>query len=483
MIQGKEDLFIPVIGLEIHAQLLTESKIFAADSTKFGAPPNTNVSVITLGHPGVMPKLNKRAVEFAIKMGLACGCRISRYQIFDRKNYFYPDLPKGYQITQDKTPACIGGSLTVRKADKSFKEIRLNHIHLEEDAGKSLHQTGNDTLVDLNRAGVPLIEMVTEPDMRSSEEAYLFMIEIRKILLYLEICDGNMEEGSLRCDANVSVMKKGDQVFGQKVEIKNMNSFRNVQRAIDYEIMRQISDIQKGHKIHSETRTFDANSGKTFSMRTKETLNDYRYFPDPDLSPVLVSDEWLEKVTAGMPTLPQELAQKFKTDYGLPEYDAQILTDTPEIASYFIEVCRHTKKYKAASNWMMGPVKSLLNEKGLEIPDFPVDALKISELINLIDQGKIAHATAAKEIFPALIKQPDLNINDFIGKMDLQKDIKPSEMKAIIDEILTEYPEKVIAYKKGKKGLLGLFMGELMKKTRGKADPKLADALIRESLE
>jgi aspartyl-tRNA(Asn)/glutamyl-tRNA(Gln) amidotransferase subunit B len=482
-VKEESDQFEPVIGLEVHAQLQTESKIFAGDSTRFGAPPNTQVSVITLGHPGVLPRLNKQVVEFAIKMGLACGSEISRWQIFDRKNYFYPDLPKGYQITQDKTPICRGGKITIQRSDGTQRSIKLNRIHLEEDAGKSIHQSGGDSLVDLNRAGVPLIELVTEPDIFSSEEAYLLMMEIRKILRYLEICDGNMEEGSLRCDANVSVRKKGDTVLGRKVEIKNMNSFRHVQKAIDYEIKRQIGELKKGHPIPSETRTFEATSGRTFSMRTKEELNDYRYFPDPDLCPLEISDNWLQAIRTQMPELPHELARRLEVEYDLPAYDAQVLTESKEIADYFLSVCAHTPHYKIVSNWVMGPVKSYLNEQNVTMDQFPVSGRALAEMVNLIQQGAISHATAAKEIYPALLADSGISISQYIQQKDLSRNINTSDIKEIIEKVLSDHPEKVAAYKKGKKGLLGMFMGEVMKKTRGKADPRLTSELIRDLLD
>jgi aspartyl-tRNA(Asn)/glutamyl-tRNA(Gln) amidotransferase subunit B len=477
------DQFEPVIGLEVHAQLQTESKIFAGDSTRYGGAPNTQVSVITLGHPGIMPRLNKKAVEYAIKMGLACESKISRWQIFDRKNYFYPDLPKGYQITQDKTPICLGGKINIRRSDGTPRAIKLNRIHLEEDAGKSIHQPGMDSLVDLNRAGVPLIELVTEPDIFSSEEAYLLMMEIRKILRYLDICDGNMEEGSLRCDANVSVRKKGERKLGRKVEIKNMNSFRHVQKAIDYEIKRQIGELKKGHAILSETRTFNAASGKTYGMRTKEELNDYRYFPDPDLSPVEISDAWLDTIHSQMPELPQELARRLEEEFDLPAYDAQVLTESKEIVAYFFSVCEHTSHYKTVSNWIMGPVKSFLNERNASPDQFPIPAPTLADMIDLIQGGEISHATASKEIFPELLKNPGLSVRQYISQKDLSKNIDTSDIQDIIQDILSDHPEKVKAYRKGKKGLLGMFMGEVMKKTRGKADPKLTRELIKNLLD
>ncbi|MBX9850624.1 MAG: Asp-tRNA(Asn)/Glu-tRNA(Gln) amidotransferase subunit GatB, partial [Cytophagaceae bacterium] len=394
----------PVIGLEVHAQLLTKSKIFASDSTEFGNLPNTNISVITLAHPGILPKLNKQAVEYTIKMGLACNCSINRYNFFDRKNYFYPDLPKGYQTTQDRAPICKGGFVMI-KTKEGEKKITLNRIHMEEDAGKNLHLAGEtDTLVDYNRAGVPLIEIVTEPDLRSSDEAFVLMTEIRKLVRYLEVCDGNMEEGSLRCDANISIMLKGSKTYGKKVEVKNMNSMRNVQRAIEFEIERQITELEKGNTVVSETRQFDATTGETYGMRTKEELNDYRYFPEPDLQPLQISEEYLEKIKASMPALPHELYNKFVKEYKLPEYDAGVLSDTKEIALYFNELCQKTKNYKAASNWVMGPVKSYLNELTLHMDKFPVSTQQIADLIALIDLNKISNTSATQKIFPELLK-------------------------------------------------------------------------------
>jgi len=475
-------VYIPVIGLEIHAQLSTQSKMFAADSTQFGADPNTQISSITLGHPGILPKVNEKAIEYGIKMGFACGSEISRSMIFDRKNYFYPDLPKGYQLTQDKTPICIGGSIEIKKSNGEKRSVILNRVHLEEDAGKSMHQEGADTLVDLNRAGVPLIEIVTEPDIHSAEEAGLVLAEVRKIVQYLEICDGNMEEGSLRCDANVSVKKEDDPELGKKVEIKNMNSIRNVQKAIEYEINRQISDLEAGKVIISETRTFNANNGKTYGMRTKEELNDYRYFPDPDLSPVLVSEEWLESIRKNMPVLPQELTHTLIKNYGLPEYDANILTETRALAYYFTQVCTCAENYKSASNWIMGPVKSYLNDNNVEIDDFPVSADQIGSIIQLVDKKVISHDSASKLVFPALLESPGLNIQSFIKEKGLDTNFGSDQLEELIGSVLEEFPDKVVAYKKGKKGLIGLFVGEVMKRTKGKADPKVANTLLREAL-
>jgi aspartyl-tRNA(Asn)/glutamyl-tRNA(Gln) amidotransferase subunit B len=477
------DKYTSVIGLEVHAQLLTKSKIYNTDSTEYGSLPNTNVSVITLAHPGTLPRLNKRVVEYAIKMGLACHSEITRFNIFDRKNYFYPDLPKGYQITQDRTPICKGGYVTI-KTKEGERNIELHRIHIEEDAGKSMHLAEElDTLVDFNRAGVPLIEIVTQPDIQNSDEAYAYLTEIRKLVRYLDICDGNMEEGSLRCDANISVMLNGSKVFGKKVEVKNMNSIRNVQRAIDHEIERQIEEIEKGNVIISETRTFDAGTGLTYGMRTKEELNDYRYFPDPDLSPMEVSDKWLEEIRSSMPALPRELYNKYIAELHLPEYDAQVLTDSKDVALYFEELCKLTKNYKAASNWVMGPVKSCLNELSLSAEEFPISPKVLVELITLVEEGKLNFSVASQRVFPELLKSPNKSALEVAQQLNLIQESNHDAILPIIDEVLKEFPLKVEEYKNGKKGIVGMFMGEVMKRSKGKADPKVANELITKKLE
>ncbi len=472
-----------VIGLEVHAQLLTESKIFNSDATAFGQAPNTQVGVITLAHPGTLPRLNKKTVELAIKMGLACHSEISRFQIFDRKNYFYPDLPKGYQITQDRTPVCKGGYVTIRLKDGSERNIPLNRIHMEEDAGKSLHLEGEtDTAVDFNRAGVSLIEIVTEPAIFSSEEAGALMTEIRKVVRYLDICDGNMEEGSLRCDANVSVRLRGATELGKKVEIKNMNSIRNVQRAIDYEIERQIQLLEKGEAIVSETRLFDAGKGKTFGMRTKEELNDYRYFPDPDLSPLQVSDAWLNQIKASMPALPRELYQRYVEKYQLPEYDAFVITDSKETALFFEEVCKYTTNFKAASNWIMGPVKQYLNESGKSIHQLALTPEKLAEVIALIDEGKLNFSVASQRLFPVLVADGARTVNEVVQALNLVQDRNEDAISGMIDQVIREFPLKVEEYQNGKKGIIAMFMGEVMKRSKGAADPKLANELLVKKL-
>lgn len=477
------DKYTVIIGLEVHAQLLTKSKIYNSDSTEHGTLPNTNVGAITLAHPGTLPKLNKRAVEFAIKMGLACHSEISRYQIFDRKNYFYPDLPKGYQITQDRTPICVGGYITIQTREGVERDISLHRIHIEEDAGKSVHvEHETDTLLDFNRAGFPLIEIVTNPVIKTSADAGAVLTEIRKLVRYLDICDGNMEEGSLRCDANVSVMLKGAKDLGKKVEVKNMNSIHNVQHAIDHEAERQIIELENGNSIVSETRTFDATTGMTHSMRTKEELNDYRYFPDPDLSPLIVSESWFDEIKASMPELPRDLVAKYTSKMRLSEYDAHVLTDSKDIAGYFEEVCEHTTNFKAAANWVMGPVKSALHEYAISAHQFPVPAKELAALIALIDNGKLNFSIASQRLFPELLKHPGISPLGLAQKLNLIQDSNADSILPIVERVLNEFPLKVEEYKRGKKGILSMFMGEVMKRSNGKADPKVATELLLKKL-
>ncbi|WP_127121331.1 Asp-tRNA(Asn)/Glu-tRNA(Gln) amidotransferase subunit GatB [Chryseotalea sanaruensis] len=478
------DKYKVVIGLEVHAQLSTVSKIFSSESVSFGGSPNTNISVVNLAHPGTLPKLNKKALEYAIKMGLVCQSKISRYNIFDRKNYFYPDLPKGYQLTQDRTPICIGGYVPITLKDGRQKDIILNRIHLEEDAGKLIHdQDSVYSLVDLNRAGTPLIEIVTEPVLSTSEEAAAFLTEVRQRVRYLDICDGNMEEGSLRCDANISIMLKDAKTFGKKVEIKNMNSIRYVQKAIDFEIERQIEEVERGNSIISETRMFDITSGKTYGMRAKEELNDYRYFPDPDLSPVIVSEEWLNSIMESLPLMAYDLHKKFTELYGLPQYDAQVLTDSKEIALYFEELCQRTKHYKAASNWMMGPVKAYLKTLTNKASEIPVRPVILAELIDLVEAGKLSFSIASQQVFPVLAEKQGTSALEVAQQLNVLQESDTGSLMPIIEEVINSYPQKVAEYKSGKKGIIAMFMGEVMKRSKGKADPKLASELLSKKLE
>lgn len=477
------DKYEAVIGLEVHAQMLTKTKAYSNDVNEYGAQVNTNISAITLGHPGTLPKMNSKTIDFAIRLGIACGCDIAREQHFARKNYFYPDLPKGYQITQDTTPICTGGSIVIRTEENQEKKINITRIHMEEDAGKSIHDVDvYDTLVDLNRAGTPLLEIVSEPELRSSQEAYNYVSEIRKLVRYLDICDGNMEEGSLRCDANISVRIKGQDAFGTKVEVKNMNSIRNVQRAIEFEITRQIEVLESGGQLSQETRGFDALKGITISMRSKEAANDYRYFPEPDLQPLFINQEQIDEIKKGMPTLPRALFEKYTNEFGLSEYDAYNLTDNKGIALYYEELICHTKNYKAAANWIMGDIKSYLNEFGKEIDEFPLNADRIASLIKLIDEGKISSSIASQKIFPEMLRseEPALLIAE---RLNLIQDSSENTLKNFILQVFEENKAEVERYKAGEKQLTGFFMGKLMKVSNGKADPKIANSLLRQMLE
>lgn len=478
-----KDRYEVVIGLEVHAQLLTKTKAYSSDLNEYGSAPNTNVSAITLGHPGTLPVMNKTTIDFAIKLGLACGCQIAPQQHFARKNYFYPDLPKGYQITQDTTPICTGGQIIIRTEDGTKKSIGITRIHMEEDAGKSIHDVDVfDTLVDLNRAGTPLLEIVSEPDLRSSSEAYNYLTEVRKLVRYLDICDGNMEEGSLRCDANVSVRLKGNAEFGTKVEVKNMNSIRNVQRAIEFEITRQIETLENGGQLTQETRAFDALKGSTISMRTKEAANDYRYFPEPDLPPITVSQAHIDRVAQDMPALPGVLFERYTKEFGLSEYDAYNITDQKGIALYYEALIAMTQNYKAAANWLMGDIKSYLNEHGMDIQHFPLAPARIAALIGLIDAGKVSSSIASQRIFPAMLGSEKSPL-ELAEQMNLIQSSDQSVIISYIDQVIAQNTAEVERYRNGEKQLIGFLMGQLMKVSGGKADPKAANALLRQKLE
>ncbi|MCO6495810.1 MAG: Asp-tRNA(Asn)/Glu-tRNA(Gln) amidotransferase subunit GatB [Bacteroidetes bacterium] len=473
-----------VIGLEIHVQLKTKSKAFCADANQYGESPNTLISPISLGHPGTLPKHNKAAIEYATKLGLALNCNITRINHYARKNYFYADLPKGYQITQDKTPICTGGYVEITGENGQPKKIHLIRIHMEEDTGKSMHdQDIYDTLVDYNRAGVPLVEIVSEPEVASGEEAYQYLSEIRRLVRYLDICDGNMEEGSMRCDANVSVMLAESKEYGTKVEVKNMNSMTNVKRAIEYEIQRQIECIEKGEIIVSETRSFNAAKGNTTSMRSKESAQDYRYFPEPDLPPFIVTEEFLKKIKQDLPELPKVLFQRLQTDFGLSEYDAGVITDEKMLAEYYLEFTQYCPNHKAAANWLLGPIKSWMNENAKTITEFPISTQKMSELIALVDNGTVSHTAASGQILAELLANPKENPQAIAKRLNLIQTSDTDVLTGYISEVLNKYPDKVEEYKAGKKGLLGLFVGEVMKLSKGSADPKKVNELLRSSLD
>lgn len=478
------DKYEAVIGLEVHAQLMTDSKMYCADSTEFGLAPNSNISPISLGHPGTLPIFNTRAMEFGVKIGLACGCKITHENQFARKNYFYADLPKGYQITQDKTPICTGGHIMIKDDAGNPKKIGLTRIHMEEDSGKSNHDMDPfKTLIDLNRAGVPLLEIVSEPDLRTPQEAYNYLTEVRQLVRYLEICDGNMEEGSMRCDANVSVRLKGSKEFGQRTETKNLNSIRNVFRAISYEIKRQVEAIEAGEKITQQTMNFDAVSGKTSVMRSKEMAHDYRYFPEPDLQAVFIEQGYIEDVKRMLPKLPAELIEKYTTELSLSTYDAELITEDKAIALYYEDIIQYTKNYKGAANWLMGSIKSYLNENALTIDSFKVPADKIAGLIDLIDSNKINNSIAAQKVFPEMVKNPEQSAEEIAKNNNWIQDSDSSSLEGFIQEVISKYPDKAAAYKAGNKNLLGLFMGEVMKISKGKADPKISNQLLKEALE
>ncbi len=474
----KYDKYEVVVGLEIHAQLSTQSKMYCSDSAAFGASPNTQVSPLSLGHPGTLPVVNEAAIESAVKIGLATHSDIRHENQFARKNYFYADLPKGYQITQDKTPICNNGYVEF-ELNGEKKRVNLTRIHLEEDAGKSIHDIDPYfTLVDLNRAGVPLIEIVSEPDIRSGDEAMAYLNEVRKLVRYLDICDGNMEEGSMRCDANVSVRLKGTTAYNPRSEVKNMNSMRNVKRSIEFEFMRQIDALEAGEPMVQETRGFDAVKGITLSQRSKEHAHDYRYFPEPDLPPVVIDETYIQSVKSAMPKLSAELKDEYMAQYGLPEYDARLISDDKFTSAYFNQLLAHTKNYKAASNWLLGPIKNYLNENGVEIQAFPLSAERIGQLISLIDEGKTNFSIASAQLFPAMLNAADKTPLEIAESLNLLQSNDEGLIKALIAEVIAKYPEKVAEYRSGKKGILGLFVGEVMKLSKGKADPKLTNQLI-----
>ncbi|SMO54926.1 Asp-tRNA(Asn)/Glu-tRNA(Gln) amidotransferase subunit GatB [Gracilimonas mengyeensis] len=470
-----------VIGLEVHAQLLTQSKAFAPVTIQYGGSPNTQVTPLCLGHPGTLPVVNENLVRYIIKMGLATNCSVAEKSIFARKNYFYPDLPKGYQISQYDTPICYDGFVDI-ELEEYDKRIGLTRIHMEEDAGKSIHdQDPYNTLVDLNRAGTPLIEIVSEPDLRTPQEAYAYLSKIKQIVQYLEICDGNMEEGSLRCDANVSVRPRGREKFGTRTELKNMNSFRNVERAIHYEIYRQIELIEGGGEVVQQTRLWDTAKEQTRPMRSKEEAHDYRYFPEPDLPPIIVTDEMLSEIRKELPELADVRRKRFIEDFGMSEDDAVTITDSRYLADYFEEVADHLGNPKAASNIVLSEVLRVLNEKSIDIRQFPVTAEKVSALVKLKEDDKI-NSSAMQQIFNALLDEPEKEPADLAKEMNLIQVSDSSSLEPVVDKIIEEHPDEVARYKDGKKQLMGFFVGQAMKATKGKANPKLVNKLISEKL-
>ncbi len=471
-----------VIGLEVHVQLSTLSKAYGSEAYGYGEAANTQISPVSLGLPGALPQANWGVVRAATRLGLALGCQIREYNEYARKNYFYPDLTKGYQITQHETPICNGGFVVI-DTSSGPKTLGLTRIHMEEDTGKSIHDLDPfNTLLDFNRAGVPLLEVVTEPDLRNGEEAYAFLNEIRQLVRYLDISDGNMEEGSLRCDVNISVRPIGRAQFGTKVEVKNLNSFRHVQKAIDFEFKRQVAAVEAGEIILQETRTFDSSKGVTTVLRIKEDANDYRYFTEPVLAPVRLSPSWIEGNRASLPELPRARKARYRSELGLSDYDAELLTDGLGVAAYFDSLLAAGAGAKTAANWINGPVAGWLNERALTIDALPLPASRLAALIALIESSTVSHS-AAQQIFLRMASEPEANPLQLAEELGLMQQSDAHALQGIVDEVLADWPDKVAEYQSGKKGLIGLFMGEVMKRSRGSADPKIATELLRRQLD
>ncbi len=472
--------FTPVIGLEVHAQLKTRTKIFCSCSTAFGAPPNTHTCPVCLGMPGVLPVLNKKVVDYTIKMALATNCTVQPESRFARKNYFYPDLPKGYQISQYELPIATDGFLDIEIDGQSLR-IGITRIHMEEDAGKLIHDPDLPiSRVDLNRTGVPLMEIVSEPDIRSPEAAGDYLRQLRTILRYLDISDGNMEEGSFRCDANVSIMPKGSTVFGTRAEVKNLNSFKHVEKAIYYEIARQKEIILDGGQVAQETRLWQPDKGQTVSMRGKEDAHDYRYFPDPDLLPLVVDDGWIEGMRAGMPELPAQRKARYMADYGLPSADAQVLTGSRELSDYFEACLALFDQPKPVANWIMGDLLGLLNANGREINESPISPEDLSGLLKLLDADVIS-GKIAKTVFEAMAEtgKPAKTIVEEKGLVQVSD---TTAIDPIVDAVITRHPDEVERYRGGQKKLMSFFVGQVMKETRGKANPKVVNEILRKKL-
>lgn len=476
-----------VIGLEVHAQMLTDTKIFCGCSTKFGSEPNTQTCPVCIGMPGVLPVLNKKVLEFAVRTGLAMNCRISSCSRFARKNYFYPDLPKGYQISQYELPICEHGHLEI-VVDGETRKIGITRIHMEEDAGKNIHDSaasggsggGNYSFVDLNRTGVPLMEIVSEPDIRTPEEAAEYMKKLRTILRYLGVCDGNMEQGSLRCDANVSIRLEGQKEFGTRAEVKNINSFKFVEKAIEYEIKRQIKVLEEGGKVIQETRLWDSNKGITESMRSKEEAHDYRYFPEPDLVPITVEQAWIQELKSSLPELPDAKRARFVSDYGLPQYDAELLTAEKAVAAWFEGAVNAGGQPKTVSNWMMGELMRLLNEDSRSIEESPLKPGQLAEMLGLIDKGVIS-GKLAKTVFEEMYKTGKA-AELIVREKGLVQISDESEIEKAVDDVIAKSPGEAERFKAGDEKLLGFFVGQVMKATKGKANPQMVNELLKKKL-
>ncbi len=470
-----------VIGLEVHAQLLTRSKIFCTCPATFGAEPNTHTCPVCTGMPGSLPVLNRKVVEFAIKMALATNCEIAPYSIFARKNYFYPDLPKGYQISQYELPLATNGSVEIPTAEGGKKRVGITRIHMEEDAGKLFHdEDGPFSYVDFNRTGVPLLEIVSEPDLRSPQEAADYLRVLRATLQYLEICDGNMEEGSFRCDANVSIKPAGAQTLGTRTEVKNMNSFRNVERALAYEIERQRKVLEGGGKVIQETRLWDPQKGISDAMRSKEEAHDYRYFPDPDLVPLTISPEWIEEARKGLPELPLQRKDRFVREYDIPEYDAGVITSSKALADYYEECVGLFSEPKQVSNWIMGDLLRLLKEDDQEVEECPLTPQQLTEMLGLMKEGTIS-GKIAKTVFEEMYKTGK-GANQIVKEQGLVQITDEDALTKMVEEVLQTHPQEVEAYRKGKEKLFGFLVGQVMKATQGKANPQLVNQILKKKL-
>ena len=477
------DKYEAVIGLEVHIQLATKSKAFCSDDASFGGDPNTHISAISLAHPGTLPKLNKKQLEFAVRLGLALNSSINKTNYFDRKNYFYADLPKGYQITQDSQPICIGGSFKLNVAGQK-KTIRIHHIHMEEDAGKSIHDKDPDySLIDLNRAGVPLLEVVTEPDFRSAAEVDTFMTSMRQLVRYLEISDGNMEQGSMRCDCNISIRLKGEKVLNERCEVKNVNSMRFARQAIQYEFKRQVELVEAGKKVSQQTLNFDPSTGTTSPLRKKEDANDYRYFPEPDLLPLVLSDQDINKIRKSVSPLPWEIHEQLIQKYNLTAYDAKLIAEEKPIALFYKKLADECGKFKSAANLVINKIKPFLAEQKISIEAFPINIQSLATFINLIESGKVSNSTAYQRLFPALIKEPKKSPESLAESLNLAQSTDNDFLETLVSETIQKHPDKVLAYQKGKKGLIGFFMGEVMRRSKGKAEPKTTNDLLRKMLD
>ncbi len=473
----------PVIGLEIHIRLLTDTKVFSGEPAVYQHYPNTCIHPVSLGYPGVLPVLNPAVIACAIKLGLACKCKINRYSEFARKNYFYPDMPKGYQITQHQYPICGEGIFCFTNRDGLQQAVRIQRIHIEEDSGKSIHsKEADNTWIDYNRAGMPLLELITFPEITSAVKASDMLVALRRLVRYLAISNGNMEEGSLRCDANISVKRKTDKRLGTKVEVKNMNSITNVRDAIAYEMNRQTNLLQNGKTVKQQTRAYHAVKNTTIPMRSKEESSDYRYFPEPDVAPVVISQKQIDKIQRELPELPEHLFNKLTTDFGLSQETAANIVEEKTDAGYFLSIMQHTTNAIQAANWILGSIRVFCKQQAVSIDKMPIPPKAIAELINMIDTGLVSNTIATSEIFPVMLKQPDIAPRKIAKDLGLEQISGNTEIEEMVWQIIEKFPNQADSYRKGKKALLGFFMGQIMKQSGGKINPKTASKVLKQAL-